>query len=222
MLSRLRDIWTMLRVAGYGNTVGLWRHSKTLASSVRNHAVLDVLIALEKCGLLAQLGTQHGVTPAALAGFDAVQLKAALEYLTEVEILELLGVDVSERAIAEGRRRGHESGPVRLLVGDAMALESTAAKLKSTPEIVSMMFVLHEFDDEGVERILGSIHRAFPLARILLTEMILRETEEALARNNTALPELRYVHQLSGQVVRSRDQWVHLLDRSRYRPAPRG
>jgi len=323
MLSRLRDVWTMLRVAGYGNTVGLWRHSKTLASSVRNHAVLDVLIALEKCGLLAQLGTQHGVTPAALAGFDAVQLKAALEYLTEVEILEqlgrghfrvrklrefprlrsavyaamaynrpirqlhrlirgddrygaeisrddqydamaseditsrfyygfatrtllgtngasvldlgcgtgafpaylarhtdlteLIGVDVSERAIAEGRRRGHESGPVRLLVGDAMALESTAAKLKSTPEIVSMMFVLHEFDDEGVERILGSIHRAFPLARILLTEMILRETEEALARNNTALPELRYVHQLSGQVVRSRDQWVHLFDRSSYR-----
>src|SRR5205814_5008706 len=91
MLSRLRDVWTMLRVAGYGNTVGLWRHSKTLASSVRNHAVLDVLIALEKCGLLAQLGTQHGVTPAAPAEFDAVQLKAALEYLTEVEILEQLG-----------------------------------------------------------------------------------------------------------------------------------
>jgi len=313
----------MFRIAGYGDTVQLWRHSKTLASSVRNHAMLDVLIALEKCGLLAQLGTQHGVTPAASAGFDAVQLKAALEYLTEVEILEqlgrgrfrvrklrefprlrsavyaamaynppirqlhrlirgddrygveisrddqydamaseditsrfyygfatrtllgtncaslldlgcgtgafpaylarhtglteLIGVDVSDRAIAEGRRRGHESGPVRLLVGDATALEITAAKLKTAPEIVSMMFVLHEFDDEGVGRILESIHRAFPSARILLTEMILRETEEALARNNTALPELRYVHQLSRQIIRSCDGWVRLFNRSNYR-----
>ena len=49
MLSRLRDIWTMFRIAGYSDTVGLWRHSKTLASSVRNHIVVDVLIALEKC-----------------------------------------------------------------------------------------------------------------------------------------------------------------------------
>lgn len=323
MLSRLRDVWTMFRIAGYGNSVELWRHSKTLASSVRTHAVLEVLIALEKCGLLRELGTQRGVAPAALAGFDAAQLKAALEYLTEVEILqqiggghfrlrnlrefprlrsavyaamaynepirqlhrlirgdyrygvevsrddeydamaseditsrfsygfttrtllrlnctsmldlgcgtgafpaylarhtdltELLGVDVSDRAIAEGRRRGYESGPVRLLVGDAMALEVTAAKLKTAPEIVSMMFVLHEFDDEGVGRILGSIRRAFPLARILLTEMILRETGEALARNKTALPELRYVHQLSKQVVRSRDGWVRLFNRSNYR-----
>ncbi|HYS57659.1 MAG TPA: class I SAM-dependent methyltransferase [Burkholderiales bacterium] len=313
----------MFRIAGYSDTVGLWRHSKTLASSVRNHVVLDVLIALEKCGLLAELGTQQGVTPAALAGFDAVQLKAALEYLTEAEILEqlarghfrvrklsefprlrsavyaamaynqpirqlhrlirgddrygvgisrddqydamaseditsrfyygftartlrgtncasvldlgcgtgafpaylarhadlteVIGVDVSDRAIAEGRRRGYESGPVRLLVGDAMALEIAAAKLKTAPEIVSMMFVLHEFDDEDVGRILGSIHRAFPGARILLTEMILRDTEEALARNNTALPELRYVHQLSQQVIRSRDGWVHLFNRSNYR-----
>ena len=312
----------MFRIAGYSDTVGLWRHSRTLASSVRNHIVLDVLIALEKCGLLAELGTQHGVTPA-LAGFDPVQLEAALEYLTEAEILEqlgrgrfrarklrefprlrsavyaamaynqpirqlhrlirgderygvgisrddqydamaseditsrfyygfsmrtllatncasvldlgcgtgafpaylarhtdlteLIGVDVSDRAVAEGRRRGYESGPVRLLVGDAMALEITAAKLKNAPEIVSMMFVLHEFDDEGVGRILGSVHRAFPLARILLTEMILRQTEEALARNSTALPELRYVHQLSRQVVRSRDEWVRLFDRSSYR-----
>jgi SAM-dependent methyltransferase len=313
----------MFRIAGYGNTVELWRHSKTLASSGRNHAVLDVLIALEKCGLLAELGTQHGVTPATVAGFDAVQLGAALEYLTEVEILEqleggrfrvrklrefprlrsavyaamaynqpmrqlhrlirgddrygveisrddqydamaseditsrfyygfatrtllgtncasvldlgcgtgafpaylarhtdlkeLIGVDLSDRAIAEGRRRGYESGPVRLLVGDAMALEITAAKLKTAPELVSMMFVLHEFDDEGVGRILGSIHRAFPLARILLTEMIRRETGEALARNKTALPELRYVHQLSQQVVRSGDGWVHMFNRSNYR-----
>src|SRR5205823_13346252 len=90
MLSRLRDVWTMFRIAGYSDTVGLWRHSRTLASSVRNHIVLDVLIALEKCGLLAQLGTQHGVTPA-LAGFDPVQLEAALEYLTVAEILEQIG-----------------------------------------------------------------------------------------------------------------------------------
>lgn len=325
MLSRLRDMWTMVRIAGYRNTVELWGHSKRLATSVRHHAVLDLLIALEKCGLLAELGTRDGITPAALPGFDAVQLRAALEYLTEVEVLErfgrghfrvrrlrkfprlrsavyaamaynqpirqlhrlirredcygwaddvsrddqydamasedltsrfcygfatrtllrtngaslldlgcgtgafpaylarhtdlteVIGVDVSDRAIAEGRRRGYESGRVRLLVGDAMALERTAAHLETTPEIVSMMFVLHEFGDEGVGRILGSIHRAFPRARILLTEMILRETREALARNNTALPELKYVHQLSRQVVRSRDGWVHVFHRSNYR-----
>lgn len=322
MVSRWRDLWTMFRIAGYRNTVELWRHSKTLASSVRDHVVLDLLIALEKCGLLAELGTGHGVTPAALPGFDAAQLSATLEYLTEVEVLEqfgrgqfrvrkfrefprlrsavyaamaynepirrlhglirgddrygigvsrddrydamasedltsrfsygfttrtllktnctsvldlgcgtgafpaylarhtdltaLIGVDVSDRAIAEGRRRGHESGRVRLLVGDAMALEMTATKLQITPEIVSMMFVLHEFDDDSVGRILGSIHHAFPQARILLTEMILRETGEALARNNTALPELRYVHQLSQQVIRSHDRWVHMFNRSGY------
>jgi ubiquinone/menaquinone biosynthesis C-methylase UbiE len=323
MVSRWRDMWTMFSIAGYRNTVELWRHSRTLASSVRAHAVLDLLIAFDKCGLLTRLGTPHGVALDGLAGFDAVQLRAALEYLTEVEVLErlgdgrfrvrklrefprlrsavyaamaynepirrldrllrgedrygvdvsrddeydamasedltsrffygfttrmlletscasvldlgcgtgafpaylarhtnlpeLIGVDVSERAIAEGRRRGYESGPVRLLVGDATALETTAAGLKATPDIVSMMFVLHEFDDKRVGHILGSIHRAFPAARILLTEMILRESGEALARNKTPLPELKYVHQLSQQVVRSGAGWVDLFDRSKYR-----
>ena len=322
MVSRLRDLWTMFRVAGYENTVELWRHSKTLASSVRHHVVLDLLIALEKCGLLAELGTPRGLALAAVTTDDA-QLRAALEYLTEVDVLEqlegghfrvrklrefprlrsavyaamaynqpirqlhrlisgddrygvdvyrddqydamasedltsrfcygfttrtllrtrcssvldlgcgtgafpaylarhtnlaeLIGVDLSADAIAEGRRRGYESGRVRLLVGDAMALERTAATLKSVPDAVSMMFVLHEFDDEGVGHVVESIHRAFPPARILLTEMILRETGEARARNDTALPELRYVHQLSHQVVRSRDAWVQLLKRSDYR-----
>jgi hypothetical protein len=31
---------------------------------------------------------------------------------------------------------------------DAITLEITAAKLKNAPEIVSMMFVLHEFETE--------------------------------------------------------------------------
>lgn len=323
MVSRWRDMWTMFRVAGYRNTIELWRHSRALVSAARAHAVLDLLIALDKCGLLTPLGTTHGVAPAGLAGFDAAQLRAALEYLTEVEVLEqigdsrfrvrklrefprlrsivyaamaynqpirqldrllrgddrygvdvsrddecdamasedltsrfcygfttrmlletncasvldlgcgtgafpaylarntklpeLIGLDVSERAIAEGRRRGYESGPVRLLVGDATALDATAAALKANPDIVSMMFVLHEFDDKRVGYILESIHRAFPTARILLTEMILRESAEALARNKTPLPELKYVHQLSQQVVRSGDRWVRLFERSGYR-----
>jgi ubiquinone/menaquinone biosynthesis C-methylase UbiE len=323
MTRRWGDVWTMFRVAGSRNTVELWRHSRALVSAVRAHAVLDLLIALDKCGLLSELGTPEGVAPADLAGFDAVQLRAVLEYLTEVEVLqqlgdgrfrvrklrefprlrsavyaamaynqpirrldrllrgddrygvdvsrddeydamasedltsrfcygfttrmlretncasvldlgcgtgafpaylarhtnlaEVIGVDVSKRAIAEGRRRGYESGPVRLLVGDATALEATAAGLNANPDIVSMMFVLHEFDDERVGRILGSIHRAFPAAGILLTEMILRGSGEALARNKTPLPELKYVHQLSQQIVRSGDGWVRLFNRSNYR-----
>jgi SAM-dependent methyltransferase len=155
------------------------------------------------CASVLDLGCGTGAFPAYLA--------------RHTKLPALIGVDVSERAIAEGRRRGYESGPVRLLVGDATALEATAAGLKATPDIVSMMFVLHEFDDDRAARIVGSIHRAFPRARILLTEMILRESGEALARNKTPLPELKYVHQLSRQIVRSGEAWVRLFDRSNYR-----
>ena len=46
----------MAQVVRYSDDVELWRQSKTLASSVRNHIVLDVLIAPEKCGLLGGAG----------------------------------------------------------------------------------------------------------------------------------------------------------------------
>ncbi|HYX83180.1 MAG TPA: class I SAM-dependent methyltransferase, partial [Gemmatimonadales bacterium] len=135
---------------------------------------------------------------------------------THTDLAALIGVDVSERAIAEGRRRGYESERVRLVVGDAMALERTTTTLHTTPDVVSMMFVLHEFEDASVGRIVASIRRVFPKARILLTEMMLRETGEARARNNTALPEVRYVHQLSQQIVRSREAWASLFKQNTY------
>ena len=132
----------------------------------------------------------------------------------------LYGVDLSEEAIAEGKRRGFESERVRLVAGDLFDLEKLAVEARvPRVDVVSFMFVLHEFEDAQVQAILASVRRAQPTARILLTELADRPSDEIAATRRTVFPELKFVHRLSRQVLRTPARWTELFSLAGYRVA---
>jgi SAM-dependent methyltransferase len=130
----------------------------------------------------------------------------------------VFGMDLSPEALAEGRAAGFESPPVVLVEGDVFDLERRAAEARIPQvDVVSFMFVLHEFDDGAALRILASVSAAFPRARILLTELLDRSSDE-VRRRGRVFPELKLVHALSRQVLRSREVWERLFASAGYRP----
>lgn len=130
---------------------------------------------------------------------------------------KLYGLDLAEDAINEGRRLGYESSDTALFVGDVFDLASALAQLHPRPDdVFSLMFVLHEFNDEQVGRILAGIKKACPQPRVLLTELIGQTSEETRLANKTVLPELKFVHQLSNQILRTPARWKSLFHAAGY------
>ena len=134
---------------------------------------------------------------------------------------QLYGMDLADDAIAAGRAEQAPRPSVQLFVGDARRLRDAASRhgVRSVA-LVSFMFVMHEFDDEMVGAVTAGIAEAFPQARLLLTELIDRSSDELRrTRETTVFPELKLVHRLSNQVLRSRTEWVTLLSRFGYEVA---
>ena len=130
----------------------------------------------------------------------------------------IFGMDLAADAIAQGRAAGFESARVVLLEGDVFDLERRVVEARIPQmDVVSFMFFLHEFNDDAALRILASVTAAFPRARILLTELLDRPSDE-VRRRGRVFPELKLVHGLSRQVLRSREAWERLFARAGYRP----
>lgn len=135
----------------------------------------------------------------------------------------LYGVDLAEEAIEAGKRRGFDHDNVELFTGDLLALDHSAdAHGVTEVDVLSLMFVLHEFDDGDVQRILRSAAATFPRARILLTELLERDSDALRrSRGTSVFPELKFVHRLSNQVLRTAAGWDEMFDSCGYRPAIR-
>ena len=147
-----------------------------------------------------------------------------LSYLAENGFTGMLyGMDHAEDAIAEGKASRYQRDNVRLFVGDALRLKESAQRsgVRSVA-VVSFMFVMHEFDDNMVKAILAGIADAFPKARVLLIELVDRTSDELRrTRETTVFPELKLVHRLSNQILRTSEQWTALFAGSGYRLAAR-
>ena len=135
----------------------------------------------------------------------------------------LYGVDLAEDAVEAGRRRGFQRNNVELFTGDLLALhESAQAHGVDEVDVLSLMFVLHEFDDATVPRILRSAADTFPRTRILLTELLERDSETLRrTRGTSVFPELKLVHRLSNQVLRTAAGWDEVFSSCGYTPAIR-
>jgi hypothetical protein len=145
-----------------------------------------------------------------------------LSYLAENGFTGLLyGMDHAEDAIAEGKAARPQRDNVQLFVGDALRLTDSAERNGVRPvALVSFMFVLHEFDNQMVKAVLSGIAEAFPRAGLLLIELMDRTSDELRrTRETTVFPELKLVHRLSNQVLRTSEQWVSLLAGAGYRVA---
>lgn len=135
----------------------------------------------------------------------------------------LYGVDLAKDAIEAGRRRGFQRNNVQLFTGDLLALHKSASAHGITEvNVLSLMFVLHEFDDDVVPRILHSAADTFPRARILLTELLERDSDTLRrTRGTSVFPELKLVHRLSNQVLRTAEGWDKVFASCGYTPATR-
>ncbi|HUJ74128.1 MAG TPA: class I SAM-dependent methyltransferase, partial [bacterium] len=131
----------------------------------------------------------------------------------------LYGMDQAEEAIQVGKAEQQAHANVQLFSGDALRLrESARGHGVDVVELVSFMFVMHEFDDTLVRGVVAGVADAFPSARLLLTELLNRTSDELRrSRETTVFPELKLVHRLSNQVLRDRDEWVTLLASCGYR-----
>ncbi len=115
---------------------------------------------------------------------------------------QLFGLDHSATAIQHGKLQCANYPQISLFVGDLFTLECIPIDLSSL-DMVSLMFVLHEFPDEQAHEILRSIRSRCPNARILLTELT---ASRGAALRSTAMPELEFVHKLSHQVLRTAEE----------------
>jgi ubiquinone/menaquinone biosynthesis C-methylase UbiE len=125
---------------------------------------------------------------------------------------KLYGVDFSADAIGEGRSRGFESERVKLVVGDLFDLAAVVDKTGGAAiDVLSYMFVLHEFSDTQILQALSAVRKCYSGARILLTELIGKSSDEVRRESTTAFPELKLVHQLSRQILRNPTEWKRLF-----------
>jgi SAM-dependent methyltransferase len=133
---------------------------------------------------------------------------AFLNYLAGRDLqAQLFGLDHSATAIQHGKLQCANYPQIRLFAGDLFTLECIPINLSSL-DMVSLMFVLHEFRDEQVHEILRSVRSRCPNARILLTELT---ASRGAALRLTAMPELEFVHKLSHQILRTADEWKALF-----------
>jgi SAM-dependent methyltransferase len=130
----------------------------------------------------------------------------------------LYGMDISESAIAKGKESGFEREKTELFTGDIFDLYNSVSKINlNSVEIFSFMFVLHEFDDGQVKTILKTIKDHYPKSKILLTELINKSSQETRKHNRTVFPELKFVHQLSKQILRTPTEWKELFSEADFR-----
>lgn len=124
----------------------------------------------------------------------------------------LFGLDLSPEAIEEGRSMGFETRGVTLLIGDVLHLGDVLSDMGSADiDVFSFMFVLHEFERGPIGTILASIRESCPKAGFLLTELERRSSDDTKRANRTMLPELKLVHLISRQILRSADEWKALF-----------
>jgi len=130
----------------------------------------------------------------------------------------LYGMDISEDAIAQGKKNGFESEKTNLFVGDIFDLNNNIKKINvNSIDIFSFMFVLHEFEDGQIKMILKQIKDHYPQSKILLTELINKTSDETKKASRTVFPELKFVHQLSKQILRTREEWKELFSETNFK-----
>ena len=125
----------------------------------------------------------------------------------------LFGLDISPEAIGEGRSMGFETRDVTLFIGDVLHLGDALSDMGLADiDVFSFMFVLHEFEREPIGTILTSIRESCPKAGVLLTELERRSSDDTKRTNRTMFPELKLVHLISRQILRSADEWKMLFE----------
>lgn len=130
------------------------------------------------------------------------------------------GVDLSPDAVVYAARKAaeqHVESRVRFVVGDITKPDSFN-KVDPKIDLITSMFVLHEFLSNGEERViqvLKSIRQAYPNRHVLICELTKCSLEE-LKANPSGVAEHHLFHALSKQGLAGVEQWHNIFNKSGY------
>jgi len=160
---------------------------------------------------------EHGFKSVLDAGCGSGEF---LESLLEINGVTLCGVDISKEALDYGKDK-FISGEIKLELCDLFnlsQLKETATVIGKDPEVVTFIFVLHEFVGKGLSKLvhyLRSLRLTFPESRLLIYELFLHKWHK-LRRISSAIREHHLFHYLSNQGLLSVGNWHNVIYDSGY------
>lgn len=143
-----------------------------------------------------------------------------LETLKDLRDTKLSGIDISKEAITYAKERLIDNN-IRLEVCDMFEmgnLRQFALANGKPPEIITLVFVLHEFASSGISALINYLNllRAnFPDSRILIYELFRHEWHE-LRQSSSVIKEHHLFHFLSKQSLLNLEAWHDVFHKSGY------
>lgn len=133
--------------------------------------------------------------------------------------LEAIGVDLSQEAIAAGRQHLVEAGlkaRVQLVCADMLEIDRLPLPWDDV-QMITCIYALHELleNEDRLVDLLARIRQRFPAATLAICEVI-RHRPEELRRHRGGLLEIQLVHDVSGQQLATRSQWLEMLRQGGY------
>jgi ubiquinone/menaquinone biosynthesis C-methylase UbiE len=212
VLRRAGDL--VARTAAYGDGVSRDDHYMALGSELMSRtsrtrtyeAVFERVVALAPRTIL-DIGCGTG-------GF-------LLELLTRTGAERAVGVDVSANACEGAERAVMGAGladRASIVLADARQLVDLRPDLAGEVDLITAMFVVHEFFSEGFD--IATRHLA-TLARLLRPGMgrllVLDKHTDTLEREAPFhLTEFKLIHDLTGQVLYTEERWRQLIGNAGY------
>lgn len=136
----------------------------------------------------------------------------------KMPLCKLYGMDICEEAVIHGKNTDNEGSDIELFVGDILHLEDTKKCVNTSyVDIVSFMFILHEFTNDQIKSILNGIKVNYPGAGILFTDLVSDNDANNRKSRLSIFPEIKFLHELSEQKIRTIDNWKNLFSHQGYK-----
>lgn len=133
------------------------------------------------------------------------------------------GVDISKEAINYASKKAQDlnkSDRVKLAAADMFRLDEISVKWYDV-EVITSMYVLHEFLFEGREKVidlLKAIKENFPGRYLIICELC-KKSSNSLRKKSTAVSEHHLFHALSNQGIITFEEWKQLFKEAGYKLA---
>ncbi len=131
------------------------------------------------------------------------------------------GIDISPEVIEVAVRNAQQSGAssrVQFKIGDVHDLDKLRKTLDKEIDVITFMFVLHEFLEqgrEGVVSILKEVKKNFPSQHVLISE-VCRWSVPELIENPVPVAEHHLFHKLSKQGLATVKEWKSMFNEANF------
>lgn len=141
----------------------------------------------------------------------------------ELPCLSCFGIDKSSAAISDGhkfiRQRGLDAR-IKLIQNDISNIKGLSDTLKQRIDVMTSMYVLHEFaapsDVSKIISILTHLKQNFINSYLIICELYKHEPEQ-LRKNPSLIAEHHLFHALSNQTLLTEKEWCEIFKQTPYK-----